>query len=115
MEKEIIEVLNSTIDYVNRLEIEIPKRIAKFRQNVVKSNDYVELEELIEGIQWIANVVKITEKHHSIKITEINAILMEFLDGLEMKDTTLIADILEYELMDIFFKIRDEFIPLVYN
>ena len=79
------------------------------------SNDYLELEELIEGIQWIANVVKITEKHHSIKITEINGTLMEFLDGLEMKDTTLIADILEYELMDIFFKIRDEFIPLVYN
>lgn len=115
MNKEIREVLESTIEYINRLEIEIPKRIDKFRQNELKSNDYIELEELIEGIQWIANVVKITEEHHSLAIAEINEILMEFLDGLEMKDTTLIADILEYELMDRFLKIRNEFIPLVYN
>lgn len=115
MENQVKDILESTIEYINRLEIELPKRVDKFRQNTIESNDYIELEQLIEGIQWIINVVKLTEKYHSIKMIEINGILIEFLDGLEMKDTTLIADILEYELIDIFFNIRDEFIPLVYN
>lgn len=115
MKKEMKDILESTIEYINRLEIELPKRVEKFRQDKIESNDYVELEELIEGIQWIANVVKITEEYHSLILTEMNQILMEFLDGLEMKDTTLIADILEYELMDLFFKIRNEFTQLVYN
>lgn len=108
MNNEIKEVVISSIDYIERLEKEVPKLIERYRQEVgyIFSDD---MGALMEGLDWINQVLGYTREYHGLDLYEFKRSLLELMEALESKDRTLIGDIIEYEIMPILVMLKENF------
>ena len=109
MEYNVNEILESGIEYIDRLKIELPLRINNYRKGNMETLNFDDLNFLIEGIEWLITVIEKINFNKDNEKINFNSVLRELLKAIQDKDSTLIADILEYEILDIFEKIKSVF------
>lgn len=98
---EKIEVLQTAYEYSTRLEQGIEECIACFQTgNLAKANEDLVL--IIDGIDWLMQALILTKDIHkeSMDLSSVITALPELLEGIENSDTILIADILQYEVLE---------------
>ncbi|GAF67096.1 hypothetical protein BTS2_4005 [Bacillus sp. TS-2] len=108
------EMLNGLLlsfeQYLVNASPEINQLVQDFYQNPT-AESWLQFERLLEGIQWIAEVVTTIDKHENdIKswdeylkaIAQLQVELQQLMEALENKDSVLLADILQYEIIPIF-------------
>lgn len=109
--KELInETLLSTESYIKRAIPEIETIVDEFYQNPSQQT-WEKLKQLIEGIQWIAQVIlsidQFEEKlanweDYLTNLATLQNELPNLLEALQNQDTVLIGDIIQYEILPIF-------------
>ena len=59
--------------------------------------------QIIDGLRWLIEAIRLTEdvQEEAIDILEIKNILGEMLEAFENEDNILLADMFEYELLEI--------------
>ncbi|KYG33702.1 hypothetical protein [Alkalihalobacillus trypoxylicola] len=108
------EMLNGLLlsfeQYLANASPEVNQLVQDFYQNPT-AESWLQFERLLEGIQWIAEVVTTIDKHENdIKswdeylkgIAQLQVELQQLMEALENKDSVLLADILQYEIIPIF-------------
>ena len=99
MQKEKIEILQTAVEYLERL---YPAVIAA--TNDLRTGDitpaYKTLGSISEGLEWLFNVITLTQDVHKIDAIALKNIMSEMIEALENEDSGLIADLLEYEIGD---------------
>lgn len=106
--KELInETLLSTESYIKRAIPEIETIVDEFYQNPSQQT-WDKLKQLIEGIQWIAQVIlsidQFEEKlanwdEYLTNLATLQNELPNLLEALQNQDTVLIGDIIQYEIL----------------
>lgn len=109
--KELInETLLSTESYIKRAIPEIETIVDEFYQNPSQQT-WEKLKQLIEGIQWIAQVIlsidQFEEKlanweDYLTNLATLQNELPNLLEALQNQDALLIADVIQYEILPIF-------------
>jgi hypothetical protein len=103
-------------EYTSRAIPEIEKLSSEFYQ-AVSENNWLALNDLLEGIEWIYETIKgIDQTKHTIVnwdefvkcAATIEVELPNLLEAIENKDTILIADIIQYEMLPQFQLINNE-------
>lgn len=105
MENQIIEILQSFVDYEDRLSkgaMEASNELRK-EENVVNVDI---LLECLEGLKWCVDVLKNTKSYLNSKNIQIDEnklveIIRELFEAFQNNDNVLIADLLEYEVTEI--------------
>lgn len=94
------EILESTREYLIKLEIGTKTLIEKIRTNKIEGTDYKKVSDIMEGMDWCLRAFQLTKEYYSSdEVLEITFILQEILNCVECKDNVLLADLLEYELL----------------
>ena len=106
MAQEIMyEALNELNSYLARLNKGINDAVEYFRSE--KEDEGIKLLiQIIEGLQWSMEVVFKTKpilEEYGINLDEgqLKELFKELISGLENKDYILIADLLEYEILEL--------------
>ena len=95
------ELLNDIKDYVKRID----SSLENFIEEIRKTNNITNLADLIEGLVYTFRGIELLNiENIDISVEDLNENINEILDGMENQDFNLIADILEYEIME---KIND--------
>lgn len=96
-----IELLQTAYEYITRLEEGIEVCIECFQTgDFGKANRDLVL--IIDGLDWLIRAITLTKEIQSkpIDLSSITTALPELLDGIENSDNILIADILQYEILE---------------
>jgi len=109
-EELFYESLVSADKYIREALPQIKHLANDFYQNDVEES-WGKLERLLEGVQWIHNLVKQADQHQQLKITfhkfidtyiEHSSAMASLQEALENSDLILIGDILQYEMVPLF-------------
>lgn len=98
---EKLEVLQTANEYMERLIDGINQCIEYYRVGELGSaNQQILL--VIDGLEWVIKVIELTQdlRERPIEIIELQGILSEVVEGMKNSDITLIADLLEYEVIE---------------
>lgn len=98
---EKLEVLQTAYDYIARLEPGIETCVENFQiGNLAKAHEDLVL--IIDGIDWLMQALTLTQDIHKdqIILDTVREALPELLEGIQNNDTILIADILQYEILE---------------
>lgn len=98
---EKLEVLQTAYEYSIRLEQGIEGCIEYFQTgNLAKGNEDLVL--IIDGLDWLMQAITLTQDVHKaqIDLSGVMTALPELLEGIENSDNILIADILQYEILE---------------
>lgn len=108
-------VMVSLNTYTERAIPEIQRLVDQFYQNP-SSESWATLEQLLEGIEWIYQTIKNIDRANKtqykwgeyLKVAATFEVeLPNLMDAIENKDTILIADIIQYEILPQFQKVYD--------
>lgn len=97
---EQIEALTSAYSYINTIKDSVINLI-----NYIDTDNYGKAIELInpicEGIDWIINVIRLTDSLHkgNINFIELNNKLLDLVEALGNEDYILVRDLFEYEVL----------------
>ena len=96
-----LETLATALDYIPRLNKGIAEAVTAYREG----NDagaYELLVQIIDGLNWLLDVIQLTKAAQKtpIDLEGIEDLLSEMIEGLENQDSVLLADLLEYELLE---------------
>lgn len=96
-----IDTLVTAHSYIETLYDAIKKIVENIRIKAVVDNS-IELTKVIDGLEWIFEVVTLTQdvQFQKIDISEIKPVLNEIIDALQNTDFIVIADLLEYEVLE---------------
>ena len=101
MEKNKYEVLQTAMEYIERLNNGIVQAASYYRNGeLAKGYKYVGM--ITEGIEWIVDVIALTQDVliRKIEVGGIRDLISEYIDAMENEDTVLMADLLEYEMVE---------------
>lgn len=110
------EFLLSIEDYVERATPKV-KELSESFYNVPSNELWDQFTQLLEGINWLYSVILIVDKEKVFveEWSELYAIAIKFeeqfpelLEAVESKDNIVIADILQYEIIELFETIKKE-------
>ena len=96
-----LEALQTANEYMEKLVDGMNQCIQFYRVGDIGSaNHYLLL--IIDGLEWLLDVIRLTQdiRKKPIDIESFRQILTEIVEALENSDTTLIADLLEYEVLE---------------
>jgi len=126
--KELVDdILNSTLDYLERTPIIIENLADNFYKNP-DNQDWQELNNLLDGISWIMNTFSSIDQDKRLKdiiinyedwnryakeIFSLRELLVEFEEALSSNDNVSIADILSYEIVPIFIAMKERLVELI--
>lgn len=99
--KEMLETLLSAYEYIPKLYEGIQTVISQYRESkIIEANEMIVA--ITEGLQWLTEAIDLTRdaQKEAINIFEINDSIAEIIEALENEDTVLLADLLEYELLE---------------
>ncbi|ADU31859.1 hypothetical protein [Evansella cellulosilytica] len=108
------DILLSTEKYINSAVPEI-KLLAEEFYNTPTDLTWKKYDQLLEGLQWITHmIVSVDRLKHNIRnwneylqiVSSVDEELNHISDALEHKDYVLIADIIQYEIMDMLEKLK---------
>ncbi|WP_317367065.1 hypothetical protein [uncultured Tyzzerella sp.] len=95
------QLLNDIKEYIKKVSERIEEVINTIRTN----SDLNDLPDLLEGLTYCINGLNLMNiENVNISIEDLKENISEILDGMENQDFNLIADILEYEIIE---KIED--------
>ncbi|WP_432662677.1 hypothetical protein R9X47_19295 [Wukongibacter baidiensis] len=106
------ETINELYGYIQKLIPALIKLSNKLRN--IKDEDTLELMRVVvEGIEWSFNIILLNKEHFSeigivLDYEKIREVTEELSEALTNKDLLLTADILEYEMVDIFTIVNDK-------
>lgn len=101
MEKNKYEVLHTATEYIERLNNGIMQTASYYRNGeLAKGYKYVEM--ITEGIEWVIDVITLTQDVliREIEVDCIRELVSEYIDAMENEDNVLMADLLEYEMLE---------------
>lgn len=100
------ELLQDIKEYINKVNNSIENVIEDIREN----NNLNDLVDLLEGLTYCFKGLSLQKDIHNIDIDEDNLQIKieEILDGVENGDFSLVADILEYELMEVIYDLNKD-------
>lgn len=126
--KELIDdILNSTLDYLERTPEAIDNLANSFYKNP-NGEAWDSLNDLLSGIAWIMDTFSSIDQDnrlkdvilsyeawnlYSVEVFSLKEVLAEFEQGLLNRDNVLIADILSYEISAYFKNMSDILLILV--
>lgn len=94
-ERDLLETLS---DYLQNVVDTMPFIVSAYRNiNTAKINEYT--VPLLDGMQWMNDAISATSTTTKIKINDTVDLYTELLDSIENTDTTLTADLLEFEFL----------------
>lgn len=101
MEKNKYEVLQTATEYIEKLNNGIMQAASYYRSGeLAKGYKYVEM--ITEGIEWVIDAITLTQDVlvNEIEVDHIGALISEYIEAMENEDTVLMADLLEYEMVE---------------
>lgn len=104
IEQQLEELLESIQSYI----LKIPNgctMVADYLREGDKVKAYSAITDFIEGIDWLTESFSILLQYDyviSIEIEKLNQILKEINEAIKLRNDTLLADFLEYEMADFF-------------
>lgn len=109
MSSEIKEIIEDYNGYINKLPSGCEK-IVQFLSEDRIEDALASIVDLSEGIYWIVQVKEFLMNNMDIAVgwneQEIINFLQEINEGLEIRDYVLVSDLIEYELIPFFLKIK---------
>ncbi|MDF2801706.1 MAG: hypothetical protein K0S61_1609 [Anaerocolumna sp.] len=94
---EKIEALQTVFEYIEKLYPAVISCADEVRIGNL-AEGYEIIASISQGLDWIVNVLWLTQDIHKIDATELRNTVIEFVEALENEDTVLIADLLQYEI-----------------
>jgi hypothetical protein len=117
MQKEFIgDILLNSLDYINRARPEMIKLAESFYNNI-SENHWNDFESMLEGLQWLNRMLVFIKKTEEQLYTRydfenvylaIETEVKNLKDAVTNQDNVLIADIIQYELIPIYFTLAQE-------
>lgn len=98
MEKDVLELRETLIGYLSRMEDTVPEITSLYRSGKLQEAKGQMLL-LAEGLKWVSDAVELTKTYHQLSAVSIEKILRELIESLENGDMLMTADLLEYELI----------------
>lgn len=100
--KEKIEVLNSVYEYIKPLYSGIGNIVLDIREQQYDNVDMLMIQ-IIDGLRWVVDALYLTKDIHlqEIEIEDIKEHLRELVDAMEQNDKVSLADIFEFEVMNV--------------
>ncbi len=101
MERNKYEVLQTAIEYIEKLNNGIMQTASYYRNGeLAKGYKYVEM--ITEGMEWVIDVITLTQDVliREVKVDCIRDLISEYIEAMENEDTVLMADLLEYEMLE---------------
>lgn len=95
-----IETLESAYDYIRRLCQGIEENIELYRSGRETEANEMFIQ-VVDGFTWVVDALALTRdaQADAIDFSNTKEICGEMIEALENKDTVLIADMLEYEVL----------------
>lgn len=108
MDQILVETIETYNEYLSKLPegCSIIAGLLRDDQIALAMDNIVNLS---EGLQWVLQVSELLEKNEietNIKAEEINGFLVEINEAINNEDYYLVADIMEYELIEFFEKVQ---------
>lgn len=96
-----IEALRDALEYTKKLYLGIEKAIELLRQKDTQAG-YQLVVQITEGLGWLGDVLRLTQDIQIQKIDsfEINQLLQDMVEAMENEDIGLLADLMEFELLE---------------
>lgn len=97
----MLEILLSAYEYIPKLYKGIQTVVSQYRESkIIEANEMIVA--ITEGLQWLTEAIGLTRdaQKEAINVFEINDSIAEIIEALENEDTVLLADLLEYELLE---------------
>lgn len=104
MEKILKETIDMYNDYIPKVINGCNVIISDFRENNI-GDALISLNNLIGGLEWLeqaGTLLTINKVNNTIQIDSMNSELEELNKALENQDYFLAADIIEYEILNVF-------------
>lgn len=127
--KELVnETLIGTVDYLEGASNELEPLSEEFYAEPTKES-WERFSDLIEGINWIISVFNLIDNDKSLietlpsyeiwnlyakDVLTLNELIPQMSDALNLKDNTLLADLMMYEILPIYNDMREQLMSL-YN
>jgi len=99
MDERIVEIKESAISYIVRLEAELPKFVLELR--AADTRRLSMLPDVMEGVHWLIEAAMAVTGADGDVIDRLSDALGAMEDAVKNLDYTLIADILEYEILEL--------------
>jgi predicted nucleic acid-binding Zn-ribbon protein len=95
-----IETLQTAYEYIENLKSGIEDLVDRYREGNETSELFLDV---IEGLRWIIEVMSLTKDIQvgEIDDNQLKEKVREMLQALENKDNNLLADLFEYEVVEI--------------
>ncbi|MDF2882750.1 MAG: hypothetical protein K0R54_3307 [Clostridiaceae bacterium] len=107
MNKDNMELLLNLKDYGEKLNSGIIKT-SEYFQSYDEANGSKLMISIIDGLQWFLDAaVSCSILYNKVDLININSKFKELVEAFENQDYVLIGDLLQYELLPIIQKIRN--------
>ncbi|MDH4618255.1 hypothetical protein [Brevibacillus sp. AY1] len=110
-EEFVDEVMDSLSGYLSNVLPQLESLSKEFYQDP-EPKTWVEFSELIEGLQWINQALNFLQEKNVVTLEELvsslDSSIVNLLQAIEVTDTILVADIINYEISDILNQIHLE-------
>ena len=99
--EEKLQILKDAKEYIDRLNEGILIIIDNIRGGKL-NKAYQLFIQVIEGLEWLCDIITLTQdvQEDKMKVEDIKELSLEMIEAMENKDNVLLADLLEYELID---------------
>lgn len=99
MEQQL-EAMKEASGYIIKLHNGVETTISYFRNNELEKAYHL-LIQIIEGLGWVYDVIRLTQEAQVEKIdsNDLKLLSSEMVEAMENQDNDLLADLLEFELM----------------
>lgn len=96
-----IEVLRDGLEYIKKLYVGSENAIKFLRTKDIQAG-YQLIVQITEGLEWLGDVLRLTQSVQIQKIDtlEINQLLQAMVEAMENEDISLLADVMEFELLE---------------
>lgn len=111
MDEMRFEAFESAVHYIGRIQSGVPKIVESFQSGREDLGANMMID-LIGGIQWMVNLVTLTNEHLKVEETKVeclNTTLSQLNIAYENLDYVLIGDVLEYELLPVIDSLKPYF------
>lgn len=104
-----LERIQEAIQYIDRCQPILTELVDQLYQGEDKAIIWTQLADLAEGLNYLMEIhSQLSDKGTDDQmVSSIDEIIHQFIDAMEVKDFTMLADLVQYEIMPIFKQIKD--------
>ncbi len=96
-----VEALRDALEYTEKLYLGTKRAIVLLRQKDIQAG-YQLIVQITEGLGWLGDVLRLTQDIQIQKVNtlEVNHLLRVLIEAIENEDIGLLADAMEFELLE---------------